>query len=1667
MTASPTLLNGNRPSAPWLKMARAGWVIVAVLAIGMFILAVPARLAQLSAPPPELSAALLERGIGLDFYATYRLTLEIIYAFGFVLVACIIFWRKPDDLMALIAALFLVTFGVYGTIFSNPLAALVARQPLWFLPAALVGTLAWSTFLIFWALFPNGRFIPPWTKGAAIVWLIICIAWNFFPDSAWSPPNWPPALFGAVILFGWGTAAYAQVYRYRRASKPVQRQQTKWLVFGYGAVFVLAMLVTLPWISVSGPETPQASTLIYKALVLPAISFLLLIIPLTLAFSILRYRLWDIDIIIRRTLIYGTLTALGFGLYFLLVGGTSAFLQTQNTLLPALLAIGLVTALFRPLLRRLQYTADRFIPLPERPATTVEPAPSRAIEQPPPPDSADTGYTLDEPDTTMRNPWLTIARVFWLVIVTTAIGLWAIGGVELLSQPPPFCSQTGCDPFDLSAQDVSVLQELQLPVGFIRAASAAMLGFMALSFFVTAGLIFWRKSNDWMGLLVSFTLVFLGAVFFTSNDDAVWRTYIQLRLPLAIVFVLGNAALMLLFFYFPDGRLVPSWRLFHIPFPLFLILVTSWESATASRNLTLQSTIWIGTLCLGLGAQIYRYRRVSGPQQRQQTKWVLFGLSASILVMLIWMFTWFNFPPNRPGVERLNFLLLLAGIIPILITALPVSIAISILRYRLWDIDLIIRRTLIYGGLVGGLALAYFGSVALVQFLSQSFTGPQSNLVVVAITLAIAALFNPMRHRFQSWIDRRFYREKVDARQALIAFAREVRAIIDLPELLRALVTRTTSLLHISHGAVFLADETGAFRLAESRNLPDTAGANDPSPLQIDTADLIRLQTGQPVSRPKDQAFSLLVPLIAPQSPNLQSPNPQSLIGILALGPRLSEQHYSREDQTLLGGLADQAGTAIYVAQLIEEKQAEAARREETERRLEKYRNSPAGRAETFARSLIPKGRDVSNLPNSLIELHALTQKAGTDPETAAMLEPLPAALTAAGSPQLAGIADGYRYLLAGQSAAELLPVGLRELITHLEPSQSTQLHQASQALCLYRLCQKALEVNSIPQIVEMLPALPAKQDRASPAADFTATLANALAELEPAAGALHAYERVDAAQDKLAYLAAAVERLSHVDRLARSDLTAPDRALIQHIANVWLAVVTGAMSSLQTRARLACRLLTRHTWSGEIIKLTLAIRNEGRGAALNIRVSLSPVQEYTLLDEAGHIERLAAGEERQLDLRVRPRLAQGVTQFRAHFALLYDDPYGADQLENFADVVYLLVDEGEFQFIRNPYVIGTPLQSGSPLFFGRQEVIDFILENLAAAHQNNLVLIGQRRTGKTSLLKQLPTHLGDGYVPVYLDGQSLALDPGLANFFYSLATEITFALEDRGFDIAAYPELADFDGSPAAAFEHKFLAMVQQAMGERHLLLLLDEFEELETAVRRGNIDASIFSFLRHLIQHANNLSVIFCGTHRMEELAADYWSVLFNISLYRHIAFLSLEEAMNLIQEPVSPFNMRYDDLALDKMWRVTAGHPYFLQLLCHNLVNRHNKGERNYVTVADVNAAVDEILAAGEAHFIFLWTESSYEERLALTALSRMTPLTGQATPVQVSDYLAEHGVNLERRLVGQTLHRLVLRDILRANTGNSAEDVEAYRWQLGLLGLWVEKYKSLSRVADEIR
>jgi GAF domain-containing protein len=1205
-------------------------------------------------------------------------------------------------------------------------------------------------------------------------------------------------------------------------------------------------------------------------------------------------------------------------------------------------------------------------------------------------------------------------------------------------------------------------------------------------------LIFRQKSRDRLGLLVSITLITFGAagtntlplIRMAPKAAELWH------LGAEFVLCFGLGSILVFLFTFPDGKFVPAitrpisliWTIWFLSWPFLPALspIGDFDGRSTPMAFIVFTVAFTG----GALAQVYRRKNLSAVE-RQQTKWAWFGLLTALIGYFFTNLFIYALVPILTANRNLEFIWLL---LPLLNTftmaAVPITIGMSMMRYRLWDIDPIIHRTVVYGFVTLGLGAFFVAEIIVLQSIFTAIFGQQSEIALIISTLILAVLFGPTRHRMQAMVDRRFYREKVDFQEAFTEFAREIRTIIDLPTLSRTLVQRVTSLLHITYGALFLRHQDGTFRLDDSQKpedlcelmeVPDLGRVERVSTLSLKPEYVAKLAAGHPITHSMNIGgnlpFMLLVPLLAPARGTGDGITDE-LIGVLAFGPRRSGQMYSREDQNLLRGLADQAGTAIAVARLIQEQQEETKRREEAERALEARRNSPIGQAEALVER-------IQNDPNEgIVELMRLGQQAESDPHVAATLNNITPYL--AGIPGLEGVArlsEGYRLLMSSVDEPELMIPALRTIINSMQQPPLSNMTDMSYGAVMYRLALDALQVRSIPQITELMPSLkdtldlsktvttmPAVGDHSFPD-DFPefAIMLKCLTGFKVVSEMLHAYERLDTSQDKLSYLASALEKLGKIDHVARTELTGTDSAIMMRIVYTWMNMLNGAMSELQTRAKLSFALLTHHTWQGDVIALVMNVRNDGHGAALNVRVSLAPAQEYTAIEPASAISKLAPDEEVQIEMRVRLRLPENVDQFRVRFVITYDDPRGADQMETFADAVYLLKSENAFQFIPNPYVVGTPLSSGSPLFFGREDVVDFIRQNFSAAHHNNLVLIGQRRTGKTSLLKQLPARLGDEYVTVYLDGQSLSLDPGMANFFLNLSTEITYALEDRGF---TPPDMPEFENNPAFTFENVFLAAVMKEIGSRQLLILFDEFEELESAVRRGNLEPSVFGFLRHLIQHNEQICVVFCGTHRLEELASDYWSVLFNISLYRHIGFLERPEAERLITEPVAKYGMRYDDLALDKMWRVTAGHPYFLQLLAHALVNRHNKTERSYITIADVNAALDDILASGEAHFVYLWAESTPEERLTLTALSRTLLLTGYITPVQVVDFLAQHGVQIERRAVSDAMHRLTLRDILRVNNDSDVMVGETYRWKLGLISLWAEKYKSLTRVADEV-
>ena len=204
------------------------------------------------------------------------------------------------------------------------------------------------------------------------------------------------------------------------------------------------------------------------------------------------------------------------------------------------------------------------------------------------------------------------------------------------------------------------------------------------------------------------------------------------------------------------------------------------DISPASWSPILRELVVVGLIFTCLFPQVYRYLRVSGPVERQQTKWVIFGLMATLVILIL-----VSVPPvfnPSLGEQGMLYELILEFVSFWIVLLVPLTFGIAILRHRLFDIDVIINRTLVYGSLTVMLGLVYFGSVASLQYALRVLTGheEQPQLAIVVSTLVIASLFNPLRRRIQSFIDRRFYRRKYDAAKTLEAFGSRLRDETDL-----------------------------------------------------------------------------------------------------------------------------------------------------------------------------------------------------------------------------------------------------------------------------------------------------------------------------------------------------------------------------------------------------------------------------------------------------------------------------------------------------------------------------------------------------------------------------------------------------------------------------------------------------------------------------------------------------------------------------------------------------------------------------------------------------------------------------------------------------------------------------------------------------------------------
>jgi signal transduction histidine kinase len=340
-----------------IKMARIIWIVLALLVVAIFLTSLPGYWRMADEHPHLTGSA--EPGVGITFLAVASGLASVMAALLSMGLAFLLFRRPWREAMVPFLAFYLL---VYGVVMAGPLEVWSLT---WLGQIDLAmrgqGFLMLAPTMALLALFPNGRFIPPWTRWAVLVSLPIAVYLLAVPinPNLREQPMWSlPVLVVAAVLPPLGI--YAQVYRYRYMASTTERQQTKWAVFGLGLWMGYILISSGPFFYLESlpPGAPRPWWTPFTAL---GWWLSLNILPVTLAIAVLRYRLWDIDVVVNRTLVYGALTACVIAIYALLVGGIGALFQTQVDWLVALIATIIVAILFQPLRERLQSRVNRLL----------------------------------------------------------------------------------------------------------------------------------------------------------------------------------------------------------------------------------------------------------------------------------------------------------------------------------------------------------------------------------------------------------------------------------------------------------------------------------------------------------------------------------------------------------------------------------------------------------------------------------------------------------------------------------------------------------------------------------------------------------------------------------------------------------------------------------------------------------------------------------------------------------------------------------------------------------------------------------------------------------------------------------------------------------------------------------------------------------------------------------------------------------------------------------------------------------------------------------------------------------------------------------------------------------------------------------------------------------
>jgi formylglycine-generating enzyme required for sulfatase activity len=366
----------------------------------------------------------------------------------------------------------------------------------------------------------------------------------------------------------------------------------------------------------------------------------------------------------------------------------------------------------------------------------------------------------------------------------------------------------------------------------------------------------------------------------------------------------------------------------------------------------------------------------------------------------------------------------------------------------------------------------------------------------------------------------------------------------------------------------------------------------------------------------------------------------------------------------------------------------------------------------------------------------------------------------------------------------------------------------------------------------------------------------------------------------------------------------------------------------------------------------------------------------------------------------------------------------------------------------KNPYIAGNPIVDPS-MFYGRQDVFNWIKTNIEG---HTLVIHGQRRVGKTSVLHQLSRYLPSQYLAVYYDLQGRT-SSSLELFLFGLAREISRVVKTQ-YELNLEELTRErFEYEPDY-FERVFLPNIANLLPNAILLICLDEYDVMEDNSMRDQRGRALADLIRPLLGRRNINFIFSIGSSgRKLEYMKGSFTALFKTALYKKISFLRKEDTFKLITEPVQGV-LNFGPDAMEYIYQITSGHPYYVQLICHELFSLFQKNGRPEVNIKDVESILDDVVERGTVNLKFIWDEASPLEKWCLASLAHLN--CANRVSKELMDFMKVHEVVFTNHAVTSALLHLQEKEVLDYNNN----------FVIYLIDIWLRQNWTIDKVIETI-